>query len=95
MDFDQLVFTGHAAKRIFERGILTAEIRQVLTSGEVIADYPNDTPYPSCLMLGWIGSRPLHVVAALDGATRTCYVVTAYVPDPAQWTPDFRLRRIP
>ncbi len=33
------------------------DVREVLTSGEVIESYPDDTPYPSRLVLGWRGSR--------------------------------------
>ena len=30
----------------------------------MIEDYPTDTPYPSCLWLGFAGNRPLHLVYA-------------------------------
>ena len=39
-------------------------VQAVLESGEAIAEYPDDTPYASRLVLGWAGPRPLHVVAA-------------------------------
>ena len=93
MRFDRLSFSGHATVRMFERRIRTEDVRQVLATGEVIADYPGDTPYPSCLILGWITGHPLHVVAALDSGSRTCYVITVYAPDPGQWSADFRTRR--
>jgi len=35
----------------------------------------------------------LHVVLAYNQATRTGYVVTAYVPDPKLWSKDFKTRR--
>jgi hypothetical protein len=37
--------------------------------------------------------RPVHVVAARDDATKHCYVITAYVPDPALWGGDFKTRK--
>jgi hypothetical protein len=49
---------------MFERGISTDDVRQVTELGEVIREYADDTPYPSRLILGWIGGCPLHVVAA-------------------------------
>ena len=57
-------------------------------------EYPEDRPFPSCLMLGYPMGRPIHVVAALDPDTGTCHVITAYEPDPAIWQPDFRARRL-
>jgi hypothetical protein len=64
-----------------------------LVTGEVIADYPEDTPYPSVLILAIVARRPLHVVTARDGSTGHCYVITVYVPDPALWVSDFRTRK--
>ena len=49
---------------MFERGITDADVHTVLSEGEEIAAYPEDTPYPSWLLLGWRGDNPLHVVAA-------------------------------
>ena len=79
----------HALQWMAQRNISAAELRHVLATGRVIEDYPNDTPCPSYLMLGWIGTRPLHVVAA-DQAT---IVITVYEPDPRQWTPDYARRK--
>ncbi|MHB1416006.1 MAG: DUF4258 domain-containing protein [Chloroflexota bacterium] len=93
MEFERLVFSGHAVQRMFERGIQVDDVRAVLATGEVIAEYPDDRPYPSRLILGWVGERPLHVVAALDSTSGACYVVTVYVPDPGQWSADYRTRR--
>jgi hypothetical protein len=94
MTHARLVFRLHAVQRMARRGILIADVRVVLTAGEVIEDYPTDTPYPSRLVLGWSGGRPLHVVAADDDANQETIVITVYGPDPAQWSPDFK-RRVP
>jgi hypothetical protein len=66
----------------------------VASEGETVADYAADAPYPSCLMLGLVNGRPLHVVVALDRGTGTCIVVTAYEPDAHQWNADFKTRRL-
>ena len=55
---------------MFERGVTVGDIRAVLTTGETIEEYPKDTPYPSRLVLGWVGGRPLHVVAANNAMSR-------------------------
>lgn len=89
----RLVFRAHAIQRMFERRIDVADVRAVLDVGEVIERYPKDAPYPSRLLLGWIGSRPIHVVAADNAEAQETIVITVYEPDPAQWEPGFRRRR--
>ena len=93
MEERKLVFRVHAIRRMFERGISTNEVREAVETGEVIENYPDDEPYPSRLILGRSGSRPLHVVAAENGIERTTLIVTVYEPDPSMWEPDFRQRR--
>ena len=46
--------------------------------------------YPSRLVLGWRGGRPLHVVAAYNATDDETIVVTVYEPATADWEPDFR-----
>ena len=94
MTFDRLVFRIHAIQRMFQRRINVDDVRNVLSTGEVIEDYPNDTPYPSRLVLGWSGSRPIHIVVADNIATQETIVVTVYQPDLAQWEPGFKRRRL-
>src|SRR5207302_190838 len=84
----QLVFSTHVIKRMFERGISRANIRHILIHGEVIREYPDDTPYPSQLVLGWLEKRPLHIVIAIDAQFQKIYIITAYEPDTSQWELD-------
>jgi hypothetical protein len=95
MDCREIIFSGHAARRMFQRDLQPQEVRAVIETGEVVAAYPDDQPYPSYLVLGWSGARPLHVVVAVDVAKSCCYVITAYPPDPALWQADFKTRREP
>lgn len=74
-----------------QRAISTGDVRLVLDSGEVIEDYPDDYPYPSALVLGWVGGRAIHVIAATSPSERI--VITVYQPDPARWEPDFKRRK--
>jgi len=89
----KLVFRIHAIKRMFERRISVDQVRQVLVAGEVIEDYSNDVPYPSRLMLGWSGSRPLHVVAADNMEGLETIVITVYEPNLKEWETGFRRRK--
>ena len=78
---------------MFERKIQPEEVQEALEQGIAIEDYPEDTPFPSCLLLGWIRGQPLHLVVALDEASKTCYIVTVYRPEPEIWDSDFKTRR--
>lgn len=89
----RLVFRVHAIQRMFQNSISEKDVRQVLEDGDTIKNYPDDTPYPSRLVLGWLESRPVHVVAADDIETADTYVITVYEPDPKIWEPDFRRKR--
>lgn len=93
MDCKEVKFTGHALRRMFERSISVDDMLPVVVSGEIIAEYPGDLPFPSYLILGFVKSCPIHVVAAKDKSNETCYIITAYPPDPDQWNADFKTRR--
>ena len=75
---------------MFERDIVASDIIEIVKSGEVIAEYPDDKPYPSNLILGWIEDKALHVVSAGDNQNSTCYIITVYSPDPALWDSSFK-----
>ena len=93
MNCARLVFSGHAIQRMFERAIGRDNVREAVARGEAIAEYPEDSPYPSRLILGWVNGKPIHVVVAVDRATAACIVITVYQPQPDWWMNDFRTRR--
>jgi restriction system protein len=43
--------------------------------------------------IGLLEEKPLHVVAAFDEGSGTCFIITAYRPDEEHFGPDFRARR--
>jgi len=91
----KLIYRQHAVRRMFERGISTAEVDAALASGRVIEDYPSDTPYPSCLWLGFAGHRPLHVVYADNPGENERIIISVYEPNPALWMADLATRKSP
>ena len=95
MEFERLEFRLHAAERMFERSISVDDVRQIIQSGKVIENYPQDTPYPSCLILGNVRGRPLHVVVAKDEVFHRAIVITVYEPDLERWEPGFERRKSP
>lgn len=87
------LFRVHSLQRMFERRISVEDVLRVVEAGETIEEYPSDMPFPSRLILGRIGTRPLHVVAASDPQTGDRIIITAYEPDSEIWETDFRRRR--
>lgn len=90
----RVLYLPHAVRQMShsDRMIAPAEVEHIVISGEVIEDYPQDPRGPSCLLLGvGEGGRVLHVVCSpKDGYLA---IITAYVPDPEQWSADVRRRR--
>jgi len=93
MRYSQIIYSGHAIRQMFKRMISKSDVLEAINRGEIIVDYPDDAPYPSYLVLGFINKSPLHVVLASDWENKTGIVVTAYVPDSKLWTDDFKSRR--
>jgi hypothetical protein len=72
--------------------ITVDEVRRAVLTGEIVEDYPEDVRGHSCLMLGaGDAGRPIHVVCAPKEGYLA--VVTAYLPDPADWDEGGRVRR--
>jgi hypothetical protein len=89
-----LLFLPHAIRQMVrpERMITSNEVQAVVTQGELIEDYPSDPRGHSCLMLGFgEAGRAVHVVCSPKD--QYLAIITAYLPDPAQWSENFRQRR--
>ena len=78
---------------MFQRGVSDNDVLHVLSVGEDIEVYPEDTPYPSRLVLGVVAGRPLHVVVADNADAMETVVITVYEPDTHLWSPDLRRRQ--
>lgn len=68
------------------------EVADIVMHGEPIEDYPSDPRGHSCLILGFgAAGRAVHVVCSPKDDYLA--IITAYLPDTAQWSDDFRRRR--
>lgn len=88
-----LIFRVHAIQRMFQRRISVEDVEHVLSSGETIEEYPDDSPYPSRLILGRCGGRAVHVVAADIKKTEETIVITVYEPSIDGWERDYKRRK--
>jgi Domain of unknown function (DUF4258) len=89
----RLLFLPHTIRQMSrpDRMITTKDIEQAIFTGDVIEDYPEDTRGHSCLILGYgQDNRPIHVVCAPKDEYLA--IITTYIPNSLQWTPDFRVR---
>lgn len=84
----RIVWTVHVVNRIEQRGIDPDEVEQAIMTGEIIEDYPDDYPYPSCLILG---GNKLHVVCGMGNGRM--WVITAYRPSLDKWETDLKTRK--
>ena len=89
---EQIAITEHARRRLVERGISVNDIIRCIETGEIIKQYEDDKPFPSCLLLGMsINNKYLHVVIASDNIN--LHIITAYYPSINEWEPDFKTRK--
>lgn len=89
---DCVLISEHAAMRFRERGIKAKDIRLAVNNGEIIEQYPEDFPFPSCLILGKSANELwLHVVMSDEGSIGR--IITAYYPDPDKWNEGFKTRK--
>ncbi|MDO4555692.1 MAG: DUF4258 domain-containing protein [Lachnospiraceae bacterium] len=89
---DKVVITNHASERFRQRNIRMKDIRAGVKTGEIIEQYPEDFPFPSCLILGYTcDKRPIHIVMSDEGTSSR--IITAYIPDNNKWKFDFKPRK--
>ena len=89
---DTLIISKHALTRIRERHISVSEIGQCIESGVIIEQYPDDWPFPSCLIYGKTNSgKILHIVVSEEGEGGR--IITAYEPDIVTFEADLKTRR--
>lgn len=84
-------WTSHILSRLVKRHIHQSDVENAILMGKIIEQYPNDYPFPSCLVLGiCCNNTKLHVVCGTDGTE--LWMITAYYPDETQWNSTFDQR---
>ena len=76
---DTIVLTDHLLTRIRQRNIRLEDIKNAILNGEIIEQYHDDYPFPSCL----INSENIHIVCSIGEGY--LYVITAYRPSSEKW----------
>ncbi|MCL1820068.1 MAG: DUF4258 domain-containing protein [Oscillospiraceae bacterium] len=87
-----IAVTKHARIRLIERGITIGDVQNAAQTGEIIKQYEDDAPFPSCLLLGKTEqNKYIHIVASIDSGY--LYVITAYYPDENEWESNLKIRK--
>jgi hypothetical protein len=88
----RIAITRHSKKRMEERGIKVDDVLHCIDSGEIIEQYEDDKPLPSCLILGKdMKNEGIHIVVSKD--EEYIYLITAYCPDDTRWEIDLKTRK--
>ena len=89
---DEVLISDHVAMRFRQKGLKVKNIRFAVNNGEIIEQYPDDYPFPSCLILGkTIDGKYIHVVMSDEG--KMSRIITAYYPDPNKWDDQLKVRK--
>ncbi len=89
---EKIRWTNHVIVRLFQRNITQEDIKNALLNGEIIEEYENDYPFPSCLVYGInLKDEILHIVCGSDG--EELWIITAYYPDNIKWKDDKKTRK--
>lgn len=85
-------WTNHVIVRLFQRNISQSDVENAILNGEIIEEYEEDYPYPSCLIYGInIKGEILHVVCGINEIE--LWVITAYYPENEKWEKDLKTRK--
>lgn len=89
---EKIRWTNHVIVRLFQRNILQQDIKNAILNGEIIEQYDNDYPFPSCLVYGInLNNKVLHIVCGINN--EDLWIITAYYPDNIKWENNFKKRK--
>ncbi len=81
IESDRVRLTVHVRERMDQRDITTDELFRSLEDGEIVERYPDDEPFPSCLVEGETRSgRNICVVCSVS-PENILVLITAYGKD--------------
>lgn len=88
----KIMWTNHVVVRLLQRNIAQEDVESAILNGEIIEEYENDYPYPSCLVYGInLKNEVLHIVCGINKTK--LWIITAYYPDNIKWNEDLKTRK--
>ena len=74
----QYYYTHHADIERRADGLTFAEIDEALLNGQILEQYPDTGRGESCLVVGFAGDKPVHIVCGRRGEWLA--LITVYIP---------------
>ncbi len=88
----KISWTNHVIIRLLQRNISQLDVENAILNGEILEEYNDDYPYPSCLIYGLsLNDKVLHVVCGVTD--NELWIITAYYPNNKEWNEDFKTRK--
>lgn len=89
---EKIRWTNHVMVRLLQRNITQSDVEYALLNGEIIEEYEDSYPYPSCLVYGInLDNKVLHIVCGSN--EEELWIITAYYPDNTEWQNDLKTRK--
>ena len=89
----RVLWSSHAEFERYQDDLTRDEVLSAILNGEIIEEYDNDKPLPSCLIYGKDNNKQIHIVIAFNNNTGFIRIITVYIPDFRRWENDLRTRR--
>ena len=91
---EKILWSLHALKKTRIERLRKDNVENALKEAIIVEDYPMEgRPLPGCLVLGFAGGEPVHIVAAVDYALDRLFIITVYRPSAERWEDDWKRRK--
>jgi len=91
---EKILWSLHAVKKLRVEGLKKRHVEESLKACDLVEDYQTEgRPLPDCLVLGFIGDEPVHIVVAIDADFDRILLVTVYRPLTERWEDGWKTRK--
>jgi hypothetical protein len=80
---DRYVYSHHAEIECRADDLTFAQVEEALLNGELLEEYPDTGRGESCLVVGFAGDIPIHIVCGWRGDRIA--LITVYIPTPPRF----------